>query len=231
MHSAQSNILTSYQSSSLSFLLYPQSLKAGVGAGLGAPGFSGVGASATYGDASSWLAANPASGPIAGSQIPMSRSSGHGCSIYIKGMPEDADKLWLYEKFSRFGGILSVRVLLDEVSGRCNGIGFVNYTDSEGARAAHETMNGVSMGERLLHVMVQSHGAGRNSGGSRLSNNSLTGGNAGGGSGGGGGAAGMAVNGLPGAGAYIPGGVSAALQQQQQQQQQPIDFINQQGSW
>jgi RNA recognition motif-containing protein len=126
-------------------------------------------------------------------------------------MPEDADKLWLYEKFSRFGGILSVRVLLDEHSGRCNGIGFVNYTDPEGARAAHETMNGVSMGERLLHVMVQSHsgGAGRNSGsGGRLSNNSLNGGNGGGG-------------GLNGTGQYMPG----TLQQQQQH-----DFINQ-GNW
>ena len=26
---------------------------------------------------------------------------GSGASIYIKGMPEDADKLWLYEKFAR----------------------------------------------------------------------------------------------------------------------------------
>lgn len=98
----------------------------------------------------------------AGAQ-PARPHGGAGCSIYIKGMPEDADKLWLYEKFSRFGGILSVRVLLDEHTGRCNGIGFVNFTDPEGARAAHETMNGVSMGERLLHVMVQSHGGSRGS--------------------------------------------------------------------
>lgn len=26
---------------------------------------------------------------------------GSGASIYIKGMPEDADKLWLFEKFAR----------------------------------------------------------------------------------------------------------------------------------
>lgn len=35
------------------------------------------------------------------------------------------------------------------------GIGFVNYTSAEAARAAQEAMNGVSMGDRLLHVMVQ----------------------------------------------------------------------------
>ena len=31
----------------------------------------------------------------------LSASPGTGASIYIKGMPEDADKLWLYEKFAR----------------------------------------------------------------------------------------------------------------------------------
>lgn len=28
-------------------------------------------------------------------------SSATAASIYIKGMPDDADKLWLYEKFAR----------------------------------------------------------------------------------------------------------------------------------
>jgi len=100
----------------------------------------------------------PAGQGTGAAQPPMKPHGGQGCSIYIKGMPEDADKLWLYEKFSRFGGILSVRILLDEHTGRCNGIGYVNFTDPEGARDAHETMNGVNMGERLLHVMVQNHG-------------------------------------------------------------------------
>jgi hypothetical protein len=80
---------------------------------------------------------------------------GGASSLYIKGMPEDADKLWLYEKFARFGGINSVRVLIDEQTGKCNGIGFVNYVTADAARLAQETMNGVSMGDRLLHVMVQ----------------------------------------------------------------------------
>jgi RNA recognition motif-containing protein len=88
------------------------------------------------------------------SQMPAA-STGGAASLYIKGMPEDADKLWLYEKFARFGGITSVRVLIDDQTGKCNGIGFVNYTSAEAARAAQEAMNGVSMGDRLLHVMVQ----------------------------------------------------------------------------
>lgn len=95
---------------------------------------------------------------VGGPGGPLSRSNPpQGCSLYIKGMPEDADKLWLYEKFARFGAVQSVRVLVDEHTGKCNGIGFVNYNDPMGARIAHETMNGVSMGDRLLHVMIQNN--------------------------------------------------------------------------
>ena len=226
MHGSNTTIFSPVFSLFLSHLMFLQSLRAGVGAGLTGPGFPGaggqLGGGPAFGDTASWLASSGGGstpgGAMSASQLQSNRTTGQGCSIYIKGMPEDADKLWLYEKFSRFGGIISVRVLLDEHSGRCNGIGFVNYTDPEGARAAHETMNGVSMGERLLHVMVQSHGAGRNSGG-RLSNNSLNGV-------GGGGGAGMGGNGLQGTGPFIPGGVSAALNQQQHS----ADFMNQ-GNW
>lgn len=37
----------------------------------------------------------------------------------------DADKLFLYEKFSPYGAILSVKVLNDPQSGQCRGVGFV----------------------------------------------------------------------------------------------------------
>jgi hypothetical protein len=51
-------------------------------------------------------------------------------------------------------------------AGRCNGIGYVNFTDPGAARGAQELMNGVDMGERLLHVMVQhSPGGGARQGG------------------------------------------------------------------
>ena len=91
-------------------------------------------------------------------------SAAGGTSLYIKGLPEAADKLWLYENFARFGGIYSVRVLIDDKTGKCNGIGFVNFTSPEAAKAAHEIMNGVNMGERLLHVMIQNQPGGLRAG-------------------------------------------------------------------
>ena len=212
-----------------------------LGGGGGGGGSPSILANGQFNEAS-WLHQQALAGT--GGPLPSTTRShgGQGCSIYIKGMPEDADKLWLYEKFSRFGGIMSVRVLLEEHSGRCNGIGFVNFTDPEGARAAHETMNGVSMGERLLHVMVQSHGGGgggRTSGGRPQSstmqgnNNNI----------GGGGAVslpnGMSVsvlNGLQGTGPFIPGGMSGSslvptLQQQLQHHHHQMQSGEYQGSW
>lgn len=43
----------------------------------------------------------------------------------LQNLPVDADKLFLYEKFSPYGAILSVKVLNDPQSGQCRGVGFV----------------------------------------------------------------------------------------------------------
>jgi hypothetical protein len=137
----------------------PPGLLAGAGHGFTTGGGLDMTRAASVPDAA-WI--NSTGLPNASSVL-QKTATGGGSSIYIKGLPENADKLWLYEKFSRFGGILSVRVLVDEKSGKCNGIGFVNFTSTEAARAAHETMNGVNMGERLLHVMVQTTSASRSS--------------------------------------------------------------------
>lgn len=47
------------------------------------------------------------------------------CHVLFQNLPTDADKLFLYEKFSPFGAILSVKVLNDPQSGQCRGVGFV----------------------------------------------------------------------------------------------------------
>ena len=78
-------------------------------------------------------------------------------------MPSAADRLWLYENFARFGAIGGLRILTDEVSGLCNGTGFVNYADASAAEKARQVMNGMRAGDKILHVMVQHsarHGGG-----------------------------------------------------------------------
>lgn len=79
------------------------------------------------------------------------------CSVYIKHLPEQTDRLWLYEKFAPFGGVMSVRVLTTE-TGICRGVGFINYADPDSAARAVAAMNGMPMGgDRRLYVALQTH--------------------------------------------------------------------------
>lgn len=47
--------------------------------------------------------------------------------MYVKNLPPEADKLFLYERFAPHGAVLSVKVLVDDQTGQCKGVGFVNY--------------------------------------------------------------------------------------------------------
>ena len=77
-------------------------------------------------------------------------------SVYVKNLPHDADKLYLYEKFAPHGAITSVKTLADE-TGRCKGVGFVNFADNHGAMVAIQALNGSQCGDKHLHVSLQTH--------------------------------------------------------------------------
>eukprot|EP00798_Chlamydomonas_sp_ICE-L_P006185 gene6185-2801_t len=75
-------------------------------------------------------------------------------SLYIKNLPLEGDKLMLYEKFSPFGAILSVKLLTDE-GGASKGVGFINYADPISASKAVAALHNLPIGERHLHVAFQ----------------------------------------------------------------------------
>lgn len=81
-------------------------------------------------------------------------------SICIKGMPLNADRLWVYENFARYGAVAGLRILIDESTGLCNGTGFVNFADAGAAERARQAMNGMRAGDKILHVMVQTNQGG-----------------------------------------------------------------------
>jgi RNA recognition motif-containing protein len=70
-------------------------------------------------------------------------------------LPPDADKLFLYEKFSPFGAILSVKVLADPQSGQCRGVGFVNYAEHASAVRSIQALHGTKVGDKSMHVSLQ----------------------------------------------------------------------------
>eukprot|EP00887_Chlorella_sp_A99_P005468 scaffold1.g5468.t1 len=75
-------------------------------------------------------------------------------TIVVNGLPDNADRLWMYERFAQFGAIDSVHVQADQATGRCSGAGLVNFRDPTAARAAHDALNGFHTGSRLLHIAI-----------------------------------------------------------------------------
>mmetsp|Transcript_27234 Transcript_27234/g.68544 ORF Transcript_27234/g.68544 Transcript_27234/m.68544 type:complete len:429 (-) Transcript_27234:339-1625(-) len=78
-------------------------------------------------------------------------------SLYVKNLPPEADKLFLYEKFAPHGAIASVRVMTDDATGVCKGVGFVNYVDHAAALEAIRDLHGLQLGDKQLHVSLQTH--------------------------------------------------------------------------
>lgn len=76
-------------------------------------------------------------------------------SVYIKNLPPSCDKLLLYEHFAPQGAILSVKVLTDSGTGLCRGVGFVNYATPMAAMSAVHALHGLQLGEKPLHVSLQ----------------------------------------------------------------------------
>lgn len=76
-------------------------------------------------------------------------------SLYLKNLPPEADRLYLYELFAPLGAVQSVRVLQHE-GGQCRGVGFINYGDHTSAVAAIQALDGAPVsGGRILHVSLQ----------------------------------------------------------------------------
>jgi len=65
-------------------------------------------------------------------------AGGDESNLYVKGLPANADELYLYRIFARFGAIQSVKHVMNE----WGGIGFVKFVKSENAQRAIASLHG-----------------------------------------------------------------------------------------
>lgn len=89
--------------------------------------------------------------------------------LYVGSLPPSIDDAALQREFERFGPIASCRVIYDRDTNRPRGYAFVNFVDTEAARAALFNMNGFTgfEGGRPINVKIsgQSGGPGGEEGG------------------------------------------------------------------
>jgi RNA recognition motif-containing protein len=78
------------------------------------------------------------------------------CSICIKGLLPEIDKLWIYENFAHHGALLSMNILTDRDTGKCTGTAYVKFGDAIAAEKAIVSMHGTPvMEDQMLHVTMQ----------------------------------------------------------------------------
>jgi RNA recognition motif-containing protein len=72
--------------------------------------------------------------------------------IYVGNLPYSATDPDLQELFEQHGKVTSARVILDRMSGRSKGFGFVEMPDQSEGAAAIEALNGSDFMQRAIRV-------------------------------------------------------------------------------
>ncbi len=72
--------------------------------------------------------------------------------IYVGNLPYEADDQKLQDLFAQHGTVTSARVIMDRMTDRSKGFGFVEMPDKAEANAAISALNEYDMGGRNLRV-------------------------------------------------------------------------------
>ncbi len=74
--------------------------------------------------------------------------------LYVGSLPYSVTEEELGQMYAQYGQLVSVKLIVDKMSGRSKGFGFVEFSSAEEANAALEATNGMQVGERNLMVKV-----------------------------------------------------------------------------
>jgi RNA recognition motif-containing protein len=72
--------------------------------------------------------------------------------LYVGGLPYETTEDALKDLFAEAGTVASVAIIIDKISGRSKGFGFVEMSSEEEAQKAIETFNGKEFGGRTIVV-------------------------------------------------------------------------------
>ena len=84
----------------------------------------------------------PASSPGPPIQTTASNKGPDGANLFIFHIPNHFTNLDMYQLFSPYGNLLSVRIMVERDTGRSRGFGFVSYDLPESAALAIKELNG-----------------------------------------------------------------------------------------
>lgn len=73
-------------------------------------------------------------------------------SIYVGNLPFAYNDAQLQELFAEFGEVKSAKIIMDKMTGRSKGFGFVEMDDDGAATNAIESLNGKELNGRPVRV-------------------------------------------------------------------------------
>lgn len=77
---------------------------------------------------------------------------GGGWSIFVYNLAPETEESTLWQLFGPFGAVQSVKIIKDTATNQCKGYGFVTMTNYEEAMIAIRSLNGYTLGGRVLQV-------------------------------------------------------------------------------
>lgn len=114
--------------------------------------------------AASPLASNPSArySPLAGDLLanPLlagNAMNGAGWCIFVYNLAPDTEESLLWQLFGPFGAVQSVKVIRDLQTNKCKGFGFVAMTNYDEALVAIQSLNGYTLGNRVLQVSFKTN--------------------------------------------------------------------------
>jgi len=89
----------------------------------------------------------------------MAATNGSGCGwcIFVYNLAPETEENILWQLFGPFGAVQNVKVIRDLQTNKCKGFGFVTMTNYEEALVAIQSLNGYTLGNRVLQVSFKTN--------------------------------------------------------------------------
>lgn len=100
--------------------------------------------------------------PLDGGLMPNTLLSGNalngaGWCIFVYNLAPETEENVLWQLFGPFGAVQSVKVIRDFQTQKCKGFGFVTMTNYDEALMAIQSLNGYTLGNRVLQVSFKTN--------------------------------------------------------------------------
>ncbi|XP_055694919.1 ELAV-like protein 3 isoform X6 [Lutzomyia longipalpis] len=94
---------------------------------------------------------------LANTILPGTAMTGSGWCIFVYNLAPETEENVLWQLFGPFGAVQSVKVIRDLQTNKCKGFGFVTMTNYDEAVVAIQSLNGYTLGNRVLQVSFKTN--------------------------------------------------------------------------